>query len=211
MNELNNLLPNTANVLRQLAKLPLLGDYTFVGGSALAIYLAHRLSEDLDFFTWQAQIDPPQLAQQLRHAQIGELHIINLSPTQADFILKGVKLTFFANNWHELRQRTHLIDHLHIAQLDTLLVMKVNTLFLRAAYRDYYDLYCLNQGYTLDDFFELTRQKMNNLNKTLLQRALIFTDDIDDENIQHLEPKYPITLSQIAQHFQRQIKIWNKK
>jgi predicted nucleotidyltransferase component of viral defense system len=212
MKGLENLLPDTEKVLRRLAALPLLQDFTFVGGSALAVYLGHRLSEDLDFFTWHTDLQALQIQNYLQNIGFEYVRVINLSPQQADFVIDGVKVTFFANSWEELKNRTHLFDFLFIAALPVLAVMKVNTLFLRAKYRDYYDLYVLNQAhFTLKELFEMTAVKMKNLSKTLFQRALVFTDDIADEDIQHLKPRQNVSLSQISKHFQTKIKDWNKQ
>ena len=135
---------------------------------------------------------------------------MNLTERQADFVIEGVKVTFFANGWTELRRREQIEGNLFITELQTLAVMKVNTLFLRAKYRDYYDLFIISQEcFSLEELFEFTKERMNNLNKTLFQRALIFTEDITDESIQHLRPKQQVSLSDIASHFQQQIQIWN--
>ncbi|MFN4298826.1 MAG: nucleotidyl transferase AbiEii/AbiGii toxin family protein [Thermaurantimonas sp.] len=211
MKGLNNLLPDTKKVLQKLATLPLLQSFTFVGGSALAVYLGHRLSEYLDLLSWHADLQALPIQNTLQNSGFESVRIVNLSPQQADFVVDGTKVTFFANGWDELKNRIHLFDYLYIAQLPTLAVMKVNTLFLRAKYRDYYDLYVLNQEhFSLEELFEMTSVKMKNLSKTLFQRALIFTDDIADENIAHLNPSQHISLSQISKHFQKQIKHWNK-
>lgn len=212
MKGLDNLLSDTKKVLRQLATMPLLQDFTFVGGSALAVYLGHRHSEDLDFFTWRNDLQAMTIQNNLQNSgKFETIRIVNVSTQQADFIIDGVKVTFFANGWEELKNRNHLFDFLYIAKLPVLAVMKVNTLFLRAKYRDYYDLYVLNkEHFTLKELFEMTTVKMKNLSKTLFQRALIFTDDIADENIQHLKPQQNISLLQISKHFQTEIKNWNK-
>lgn len=49
------LLPKTQELLVELiATVPFLSHFTFVGGSALALRLCHRKSEDLDFFTYRS-------------------------------------------------------------------------------------------------------------------------------------------------------------
>jgi len=56
MHDLKNLeclLPNTqALLLKMIQECRFLDKYVLVGGSALALYLCHRKSEDLDFFTY---------------------------------------------------------------------------------------------------------------------------------------------------------------
>ena len=52
MKNLNFLLPKTKALLLELEKTSdFLNNFTLVGGSAIALYLCHRKSEDLDFFT----------------------------------------------------------------------------------------------------------------------------------------------------------------
>lgn len=212
MKGLENLLPETEAVLKNIAGLGIVSDFTFVGGSALSVYLSHRFSEDIDLFTWNKTLDIGQINTALKTAGFGQIKTINLSPTQADFIVDDVKLTFFANGWEELKQRRPLTGNLFIATLETIAVMKTNTLFMRAKFRDYYDLYVLNrEGYfSVAMLYEMTTKKMNNLSIALFQRALTFTGDIDDESIMRLKPKYSVTLKQIENHFIKEINNWNK-
>ena len=47
------LLASTKSILLELIDTaPFLHKYVFVGGSALTLYLCHRQSEDIDFFTY---------------------------------------------------------------------------------------------------------------------------------------------------------------
>jgi len=50
MKKLDALAQKTKKVLIALSKLEELSQLAFVGGSALSVYLKHRMSEDLDFF-----------------------------------------------------------------------------------------------------------------------------------------------------------------
>ncbi len=211
MNSLKKLVPDTAHVIQKLAKLKLLEDYSFVGGSALTLYFSHRYSEDIDLFTWNKKLNSIEIKNQIEKAGFENIQIINISPTQADFIINSTKVTFFANGWEELKKRKHIKDYLYVANLEIIAVMKVNTLFMRAKFRDYYDLYVLNiEKFTLDELYKMTLVKMKNLSKALFQKAIIFTGDIEDENIKHLAPKHKITLKQIEDHFTKKIKDWNK-
>lgn len=58
LKNLNYLLPKTQVVLQTLIKeCPFLKKYVLVGGSALALHVKHRKSEDLDFFTYEDSFD----------------------------------------------------------------------------------------------------------------------------------------------------------
>ena len=213
MNGLKFLLPETQKVINSLAGLNLLSEFTFVGGSALSVYLSHRYSEDIDLFTWNKTIETQYIIDQLNNIGFNDIHIINFSKTQLDVFINKVKVTFFANGWNELKQRNSLAKNLFIAKLSTIAIMKSNTLFLRAKFRDYYDLYVLTKEnhFTVSELYEMTTKKMTNLNISLFQKALTFTDDIEDESLKKLKPKYNVTLKQIENHFVDEITKWNRK
>ena len=207
MKDLRNLLPDTAAVLRKLAKTGILDKYTFVCGSALTLYLNHRYSEDIDLFSWEKNIDINKINKAISGLDFQKIKTVNITGTQADFIIDGVKVTFFANDWPELKNRSQLFDNLYIAKLEVLAAMKVNTLFMRAKFRDYYDLYVLNkEHFSLNELYEFANSKMLNLSFALFQRALTFTGDIEDETIEHLKPKYKLSLKDIENHFVKEIK-----
>ena len=84
--------------------------------------------------------------------------------------------------------------------------MKVNVLFLRAKYRDYYDLYCLGKSMSLRKIFEYSRDVVDGLTYKLFCTSLLYIDDIVDDNIDHLEPKEKITKKQIQEFFEKRMK-----
>ena len=89
--------------------------------------------------------------------------------------------------------------------------LEVNTLFLRAKYRDYYDLYCIvNQKYTIYDLFTISSSLLPGLSRRLFQVALTYTDDIIDDNIKHLSPAHSVSKKEIESYFLKKIKEWNK-
>jgi predicted nucleotidyltransferase component of viral defense system len=210
MSALKMLIPEAEQVLQILAGLELLEDFTFVGGSALTVYLSHRYSEDIDLFTWQETLNSVDIQNKLAKAGFTDLKILNLSQSEASFLLDDVKVTFFANDWEPLKNRKKLENHLYIADLGIIAVMKVNTLFMRATFRDYYDLYVLNlHHFSLQELYEMTAIHMSNLTKSLFQRAILFIEDIEDENIAHLQPAYQVSLKAIQAYFTHRIKEWN--
>lgn len=89
------------------------------------------------------------------------------------------------------------------------MAMKLHTLFLRAKYRDYYDLYFLSrQGYSIKQMYEATVNRIPGMNKRLFQMALVYTDDIADDPIAHLSPKFDVSTLDISRHFEKQIRQW---
>lgn len=79
--------------------------------------------------------------------------------------------------------------------MEQIAAMEVTTLFLRATYRDYYDLYYLpKSGYlSIEKLFEYTARVIPGLTMKLFFMALLYIDDIQNEDIVHLNPKQAIT------------------
>lgn len=66
MKNLNGLTPDTASLLHDMSGFDFLDDLVFVGGSALTVFLRHRLSEDLDFFTPSAALQTEKILNRIR-------------------------------------------------------------------------------------------------------------------------------------------------
>jgi len=211
MKNLNSLPNNTKEVLLSLSETEIVTDFTFVGGSALSIYLNHRKSEDIDLFTWKETIDAEQILSSIKQHIGNNFTIESISNKQLDLRVKNVKLTFFANKWSELKNADPFVNNIKIATLDLLTAMKINTIFLRAKFRDYYDLYVINKEvYSIEQMYAIIKKQMPQINQKLFQMALIFTDDILEESIIHLEPKYNVSINHIGKHFEKSVKEYLK-
>lgn len=182
---------------------PFLSSYSLVGGSALALYLCHRKSEDLDFFTYNDSFNRQDIFQYLKRFDRKE--ILTDSDNQLDVLIEGVKVTFFNAMWGFLKP----VDSqaLNIASLESIAAMKTNVLFMRAKYRDYYDLYFLaRKVMSLQQIFECARPLVTGLNFKLFCIALTYIDDIEDDNIAHLEPQEVISKQAIRSYFETVIR-----
>lgn len=188
---------------RLLTEADFIADYVMVGGSALSVRLCHRLSEGLDFFTYSNNFCKKRILEFFR----GKDHeIVNDDRSQIDLICDGVKITFFNANWDFLQPPSTADASLNVASLPQLAGMKVHTLFLRATYRDYYDLYVLSLKMSLDELYRNALMFLDGLNYKLFSMALIYVDDIADDDISHLRPAYTISKQDISEHFISRLK-----
>jgi len=84
--------------------------------------------------------------------------------------------------------------------------MKVNVLFLRAKYRDYYDLYFLaRENISLRKIFEASEHIVEGVTFKLFAVALVYIDDIEDDDISYLEPKEKVKKEEIRDFFQQRL------
>lgn len=209
MKNLNVLANTTRAVLIELSELDIFDSFTFAGGSAISIHLKHRISEDLDFFSPAKKIETEKILTAIKTIYPSGITIENNSTIQLDLKICGVKVSFNSNLWTELNHGEHLIGKVHIAPIRLLTAMKLNTVFLRAKFRDYYDLYVINKKtYSVTEMYEIIKSYLPEINKKLFQTSLIYTEDITDDSIHHLNPEYPVTINDISRHFEREIKNW---
>lgn len=194
----------TRELLQELRESsPFLSQYVLVGGSALALYLCHRKSEDLDFFTFDDAYQRKEILEYCRRFE--KLEILNETDDQLDLLIRGVKVSFFNARWPFLRP--DLIADLNVADLSAIAAMKVNVMFLRAKYRDYYDLYCLSeQVFSLRTLFNCARKAVPGLTYKLFCIALTYIDDVEDDNIDHLEQRKKISKVEIRRFFEEKIR-----
>ncbi len=204
----NSLAPQTADVLTYLSEIPELQNFTLVGGSALSVHLHHRISEDLDLFTWFGRLEDAATDVLLKHiSKNNSVKILNTYQNGLDVLIDDVKVTFFANDWEKLKNRELVYKNLFLGRLELLSAMKINTLSLRAKFRDYYDLYVIaNEVFDIKKIFEISLEYIPGITKKIFAMQLIYVEDIDDEIIEHLNPKYKISLDAIRIFFEEQIK-----
>jgi hypothetical protein len=200
---LDFLRPETARILRIfIDKAPFLKNYVLVGGSALAFHLRHRKSEDLDFFTYSHKFDKSAIVGFLNHFPGKE--IINETEEQIDLLCEGIKVTFFNAHWDFLKPDP--VKQFNIASLEDIAAMKIHVLFLRARYRDYYDVYFIvKEKMTLDELFNHAQRVVEGLTYKLFCIALTYIDDIEDDSILHLEPRENISKKEIRSFFEKTI------
>lgn len=210
LKNLNCLLPRTKKLLIEMIdSCDFLDKYVLVGGSALTLHLCHRKSEDLDFFTYEDNFDKKKIFEYIRSFKNKE--ILNQTDEQVDLLIEGVKVTFFNARWDFLKPKE--IERFNLACVEDIAAMKVNVLFLRAKFRDYYDLYFLaKKKMSIEKIFECSLNILEGINFKLFAVALVYIDDIKDENIEYLKPIESLNKMQIRDFFQAELnKIIEKK
>ena len=208
MNDLKNLnclLPKTKELLLKMVQsCSFLQKYVLVGGSALTLHICHRKSEDLDFFTYDDSFDKKEILKFIQSFETKE--IINQTDEQIDLLLNGVKVTFFNARWSFLKPQK--MEKFNLATISMIASMKVNVLFLRAKYRDYYDIYFLvKQCMGLKEIFKVSEHVVEGVTFKLFAVALMYIDDIEDDDISYLQPIEKISKEEIRDFFQKRLKV----
>lgn len=197
---------HTQQIIEPVSRLDCLKGWTLVGGTALAIQLGHRMSEDLDFMRWQTHkgermdVDWPQIHKELETvAEIQSMDI--LDHNHVEFIVPGVKFSFYARESKSpVNHTVPFLNHIVLADMEAIAAMKMEVMLRRSKFRDYYDLYCIFQQQP--DVMKFVRAAGEYSNHTLKSKHILamLTDHHrfgEDQNFAQLEPLYSISAQEI--------------
>ena len=200
---MQGLVENTAKLFEAVSKLKCIQDYTLIGGTALALQINKRLSEDLDFCRWSTNlrtdkptVDWPAIEKELK--TIGNIDSRDLLDfNHVNFIVNGVKISFFTkqDNLSPVNKPVEILNNLKAADLDAIGAMKVEVLLRRSEWRDYYDIYSLlKEGKSIKQMVAAAGNYSNHKLKT--RDALNFLSNSNhykmEKNFHLLKPAYNI-------------------
>lgn len=154
------------------------------GGTALAIYLGHRHSVDLDWFTGEGIADPLRLAQDIRDKGIsfvtGQIEQGTLHGT-----ISGIRVSFFEYRYPLLKPLIFLTKFAcQTASSEDLACMKLSALAQRGSKKDFVDIYGLGLRHiSLRGMLQLYQRKYSIEDIAHVLYGLAYFDDADQERM----------------------------
>ena len=212
---MKGLAPHTARIFDAITRLQCIKPYTLVGGTALALQLGTRKSEDLDFMTWRTsknetrEVDWPAIQKELETiGTIENREILDLD--HVTFIVEGVKTSFYASPNHTpVQNRISFQNNLCIADLTSIGAMKMEVMLRRSKFRDYYDIYSLLEaGISFTEMMRIALKYSGHRLKSKNLIALLTNSDrfVPDAEFPALEPVYDISPKEIEQRVMSAVK-----
>ena len=206
---------NIEAIIEQVAQLECIKPYVLCGGTALAMQIGHRKSEDLDFMMWRLsktekpEVDWNTIEMELSD-KVGKIENFNmLGFDQVEFLVKGVKFSFFvSDNLSPVSTPVAYLGNIRLADVESIMAMKMEVMLRRMKFRDYYDIYCiLQEGYSIrkgiDKALKLSRYRLSSKNVIAM---LLGGHFIPDDNFTALEPKYEVTKELIRDYILQKLK-----
>ena len=206
---------NIESIIEQVAQLECIKPYILCGGTALAMQIGHRKSEDLDFMMWRTsrtqkpEVDWNAIERELTE-KIGTIDNFNmLGFDQVEFLVRGVKFSFFvSDNYSPVTAPIDYMGNIQLADAVSIMAMKMEAMLRRMKFRDYYDIYSiLKEGYPIQEGIEkalnYSRHRLSSKNIIMMLLAGQF---IPDNNFSNLEPKYDVTKEQIREYILKKLK-----
>jgi predicted nucleotidyltransferase component of viral defense system len=187
-------------------------DYTLVGGTALSLQIKHRLSEDLNLIYDGETLNLSTIKRNISKLFPNYRIIKQDENYQIDFIIDGVKVTFFSTGAIQIpfkvKSYTTKFNNINIAVLKIIGVLKLSAIAERNVIRDYYDLYFLiKYHFSLIEIINTTKELLPNLSPVTYTSTIIYTDDLLENDIsEHLIPKEIVSKKEISDFFVQELR-----
>lgn len=187
---------DTKIIFDKLINLNEIKEWTLIGGTALAIHLNHRLSEDLDFFIYEHKLNNNLLRNidNILNEFRKKYEVINIldEENQKDYLINNVRITFCSSRDFNYKKEIITYKNINISNINALAAMKMlNVLKYRTKLRDFYDLKSIID-LNIFNFNDL----INNFSKyfpnifyeksVILNRFITKKLDVDDEGLELL-------------------------
>jgi hypothetical protein len=168
---------NTLELIKTLQQKEYLKGFYLVGGTALALHLNHRKSIDIDLFS-NFNFDASQLLEKLTTDFQFQLFLSSSNTLQG--AIKKVKVDIMAHRYPLLHDPSS-IDGIHTVSLEDIIAMKLNAISISGQrIKDFIDIYCLLDRYSIDDMIDFYQKKYNQKNQLNVLKSLIYFDDVDN-------------------------------
>ncbi len=197
-------------VLKNLSNLPELKNFYLVGGTALALQLGHRKSEDLDFFT-NGSFDIAELKQELlKHYPHIELlrdrpHGISFLVALDEDVRERRKVDIY--NWAVKFIRPAIVeDSIRLASSEDIAAFKLDSISSRKEQKDYVDLAVLCDMFTFDEMMGFFTEKFPFKDKRTVLTEILNTEGIEKSD--RPEMLINLTLPQALERIENSVKVY---
>lgn len=165
-------------LLQSMMQEPLLAGARLVGGTGLALQYGHRVSFDLDFFG-----DIPDDSQGIERMlqQYGALTVLKGAGTVKVYQVTGIKVDLVHYDYPWLAEPV-VEDGLRLASDRDIAAMKVHAVQNRGSMKDFIDLYCLLQRYSLQEILGFYQAKFSNYSVFRALLSLGYFADADGQS-----------------------------
>ena len=177
-----------------------------MGGTALAVYLEHRQSEDLDVFV-HSPFDPLSLLRRLQER--GTVEGDYWSEGTLNCVFENVKLQFLSATGQQPIERGQKVGEMAVGSFADVVATKLKVVGDRGELRDYYDLMCIEMMGDTDvmamlDWYYI-RYGVSRTHQSVyhIVRALGSFNDVADDPWLSASLGKPGLLDTVARYWQR--------
>ena len=168
--------PKILGLIKQLQSIPCLKRFHLVGGTALALYLGHRKSVDIDLFSITS-FDEQMLLEILTHETGFTLHFSAKNTIKGS--IEGIKTDIIAHRYPLIGDAISEQD-ISLVSIPDIIAIKLNDISLSGQrVKDFIDIYFLLDQYPVREMLAFYRKKYSLQNDTLVLKSLVWFEDAD--------------------------------
>ena len=201
----NAIQPQTLELLKTLQEKEAFQSLRLVGGTALALQIGHRFSDDLDLFGVfdMGRNDVSAVLSSFPNViHIGgskNIHIYAINNIKVDFVN-------YAYPW--LRPSLE-IDGLRLAAIEDIAAMKMAAITGRGTKKDFIDIYYLLKRYSLPELLSFYQKKYHDGSLFLVLRSLVYFDDADNDPLPNIFS--PLAWSEVKEEIRKNVLRFTEK
>jgi hypothetical protein len=198
-------------LLNELQRVEIFRDYFLVGGTALALQIGHRRSDDIDLFT-QNEIDKEAIGVFLFENYRNKVLVINSQNIIYQVKINDIKVDFVKHPYNliEYVKEEENIRYLGKKDIAAMKLRAIENSGNRA--KDFVDVYYLLNEIALEDMFDYYKIKYGVNDIYSVKRSLGYFDDVPDENWQEVKMiKYKLSVNKIKRTIIDKIIEYDKK
>jgi predicted nucleotidyltransferase component of viral defense system len=168
--------PATLELLRSLLGKAYLQQFNLAGGTALALYLGHRTSVDLDLFT-NASFDEQKMMESLM--QDYSVTLLYTASGTLKTIINDVNVDVIVHKYPNLEDPL-VTENIRLYSVPDIIAMKLNAISVSGQRsKDFIDIYYALKHYDVGRMLSFYQQKYNQPGDMHILKSLIYFDDVD--------------------------------
>jgi hypothetical protein len=173
--------PKLLGLLEQLQRIPLLKDFSLVGGTALSLQLGHRVSIDLDLFT-TLEFDETKLIEELEKKFKETLLVLSSSKNTINCVISDIKVDLLRHGYSYV-EGIIVEEGIRMLALSDIAAMKLNAITGNGSrIKDFIDIYFLLEIFSLEQLFSFYKKKYTQRDIYHVKKSLIYFNDIVPES-----------------------------
>lgn len=172
--------PALLSTLSEIMKIEELNEFYLVGGTALALWLGHRTSIDLDFFI-HSDFDAPTVAFALEKKF--DAKNIETGKNLVRCYIAEIKIEFISHQY-PLLKNIQKINGIRLASVEDICAFKLNAVVNRGSKKDFWDIACLLDQFQLNQILDFYSNKYKQFNLWQVEKSLCFFKDADEELVE---------------------------
>ena len=168
--------PAILDLIKSLQSRNYLSGFYLVGGTALALQMGHRKSDDIDLFC-NFDFEPAGMLE-LIHADFPfQINAISFNTLKGSIF--NIKVDILAHRYTYLQDPVTVSD-IRVLSLPDIIAMKLNAISTSGQRsKDFVDIYYLLDKYSIHSMLSFYLSKYSQQNESIVLKSLIYFQDVD--------------------------------